>query len=51
MGKLKSGKCLYCGENLRRHDANRVSIKVGVNNGQNSYKEAHLKCKQEVTNA
>jgi len=42
MGKLKASICLYCLKSIKRHDPNRVSIKVG----KDAYKEAHLTCQQ-----
>lgn len=46
MSKMKSSRCLFCNKGIPRHDPNRVSIRVGENNGQVAYKEAHLACSQ-----
>jgi hypothetical protein len=47
MGKLKAGKCLFCGRPVGRHDNKRIMVKVGENNGIDSHALAHLSCKQK----
>jgi len=52
MPKLKEARCVICKNRILRHDALRVSIKVGQgSNRQGVYKLAHLKCVQETNDA
>lgn len=48
MSKGKKGHCVICGKPIKRHDALRVTVKVGENRNQTSYREAHLSCSQSL---
>ena len=48
MPKLKTARCIICKTLIKRHDANRVTLKVGPgSDGQGVYKEVHLVCSQK----
>lgn len=40
MGKGKDSKCHYCGERIKRHDKDRVTVQVG----KEATREAHGPC-------
>lgn len=44
MSKFKNAKCIYCTRKIKRHDPNRVMVKVS----ERVKKPAHLECSQKT---